>query len=113
MRRWFWLVALAVAVALPYREQIHDWISPPQPLALPAGTEVSLYSTATCPYCAKTRKLFKTLGVPYRDFDVDKSDEAFAQFQKLGGTGVPVVVIGERVIHGYDREEIEQALRSL
>lgn len=72
-----------------------------------------MYTTATCPYCAKARKLLNDRQVPFIDVDVDKSDAAFEEFQRLGGQGVPVLVINQQVIHGFDRERIEQILAEL
>lgn len=113
MRRWIWLVPLLGVLILQLREPIADWIDPPQPIAVPAGFEVELYATATCPYCARTRKLLNALHVPYREIDVEQSDENMAEFERLGGTGVPLLVIGDERVHGYDPEAIEAALRKL
>jgi glutaredoxin len=106
-------VALAGMFAFQQREAISDWINPPEPIVVPAGFKAVLYGTATCPYCAKARKLLNDRQIPFIDVDVDKSDAAFEEFQRLGGQGVPVLVINQRVIHGYDREAIEQALAEL
>lgn len=113
MRRWIWIVALAGVFAFQKRETIGDWISPPAPIAVPAGFKAILYATATCPYCAKARKLLDSLDVPYIEVDVDNSEAGFAEFQRLGGQGVPVLVIDQQVIHGFDRDAIEQALSTL
>ena len=69
-----------------------------------------LYSTQWCGYCKKTRELFKARGVPYREYDIEHSEEGHAQYEKLGGNGVPVIVINGAVILGYDRAEIEKVL---
>lgn len=113
MRRWMWVVALAGVFAFQHRVDIGDWLNPPEPIVVPAGFKAILYATATCPYCEKARKLLDARNVPYIEVDVDKSEEGFAEYQKLGGQGVPVLVIDQQVIHGFDRETIEQALINL
>ncbi len=113
MRRWIWVVALAGLFAFQKREAINDWINPPQPIVVPAGFKAVMYSTATCPYCAKARKLLNARQVPFIDVDVDKSEAGFAEYERLGGQGVPVLVINQQVIHGFDRERIEQVLGEL
>jgi glutaredoxin len=113
MRRWIWVVILAAAFGLQQREAIRDWISPPEPIVVPPGFTAVMYTTATCPFCAKARELLDARKVPFIEVDVDKSQRGFEEFQRLGGVGVPVLVINDRVIHGYEREKIEQALAEL
>jgi glutaredoxin len=79
-------------------------------MVVPAGFKAIMYTTATCPYCAKARKLLNARNVPFIEVDVDKSDAGFEEYQRLGGLGVPVLVINQQVIHGFDRERIEQVL---
>jgi mycoredoxin len=113
MRRWIWVIALAGVFAFQKREAIGDWISPPAPIVVPAGFKAVMYATATCPYCAKARKLLEARQVPYIEVDVDKSEAGFEEFKRLGGQGVPVLVINQQVIHGFDRKRIEQVLAEL
>ena len=113
MRRWIWVVALAGAFAFQKREAIHDWIDPPPPIVVPAGFKAVMYTTATCPYCEKARKFLNAREVPFIEVDVDKSDAGFEEFQRLGGQGVPVLVIDQTVIHGFDRARFEQVLTEL
>lgn len=113
MRRWIWVVALAGIFAFQQRETLRDWIDPPQPIAVPADFKAIMYTTATCPYCAKARKLLNARQVPFIEVDVDKSEAGFEEFQRLGGQGVPVLVIDQKIIHGFDRAKIEQALAEL
>jgi glutaredoxin len=68
--------------------------------------EVTLYATSWCGYCAKTRRLLKQLRVEYTEYDIEQDATANARFQKLGGRGVPLIIIGKDVIHGFDEDEI-------
>lgn len=111
MRYGVLLMALAGVFAWQHRLDIRDWISPPAPVVLPAGVDVVLYATEWCGYCARTRRLLEDQQVPYREIDIEKSAEGYAQFQQLNGNGVPVLVIDEQVIHGFDRAAIDTALR--
>jgi mycoredoxin len=113
MRYWIWLLAFGGMFAFQHRADIRDWISPPAPIVVPAGFQAILYATATCPYCAKARKLLDARNVPYLEIDVDKSEEGFAEYKKLNGNGVPVLVIKDQVIHGFDRTAIEAALQKI
>jgi len=110
MRNWFWLIALAGIFTWQHRYDIRDFVNPPAPIVVPAGFSAVLYATQWCSYCKKTRELLKARGVPYREYDIEHSEEGQAQYKKLGGNGVPLIVINDTVIEGYDRAEIEKAL---
>ncbi len=86
------------------------FISPP-PISLD-NKKVVLYSTTWCGYCAKTREYFANNNIPYQDINVETpaGDTAYTQLG-LSGHGVPVVVINnDKIIQGYNPEEITWSL---
>ena len=74
------------------------------------STSVVIYSTSWCPYCKSLRKTLETYDIPFTEHDTEKSLQGLLGFWALRGRGVPVSVIGEQVIHGYDGQEITDAL---
>ncbi len=78
-----------------------------------ARTQVVVYGTATCPFCAKTRAYLKERNIAFGDFDVDKSDKGKRDFGQLGGQSVPVILIGNRKLVGFDKKTIDAALAQL
>lgn len=73
--------------------------------------QVILYSTAWCRYCTQARSLLKSSGIPYREYDIEKSAEGLQQFKALGGRGVPLLIINGKVLSGFDKSQILQELR--
>lgn len=110
MRYWVLLLALGGAFAWQHRYDIQNWINPPTPVTLAKGVQVALYATEWCGYCAKTRELLADRQVPYQEFDIEKSEEAARRFHQLNGRGVPVLVVGDEVIHGFDQGSMQAAL---
>ena len=54
---------------------------------------------------------FKQKGIMYEDIDVSEDEEALQEMMKLSGeTGVPQIIIGKRIIVGFDVKAIEKAL---
>lgn len=74
--------------------------------------KVVLYGTETCPYCAKARAYFKENGIAYADLDVGKPGQVRDEFVKLGGSGVPLLLIGDRRIEGFNPNSINSALKA-
>ena len=73
--------------------------------------EVTLYATDWCGYCAATRRFFADNGIQYRELDIEKSSEAAKIHRALGGNGVPLIVIGDDIVNGYDETHLRQLLR--
>ena len=73
--------------------------------------KVKVYSTPMCPYCTMAKDFLRQKGVEFEDIDVSKDhDAAHEMIEKSGQMGVPVLDINGRIIVGFNREAIEQAL---
>ena len=72
---------------------------------------VEVYGTSWCPACRHARDYFRSAGIPFDDYDVEKDKDARARMDRLGaGAGVPAIVIGGQVFRGFSREWCERAL---
>lgn len=78
-----------------------------------AQTKVVVYGTQSCPYCAKTREFLRAKKIEFADLDVQHSPKAQKEFEQLGGSGVPVVLIGNRRIQGFNQDAFEAALKTV
>ncbi|MEM7304712.1 MAG: glutaredoxin family protein [Pseudomonadota bacterium] len=74
------------------------------------ATEIVIYTTEWCPYCKALRNILEKYQIPYDEYDTEKSLHGMLGFLLLGGRGVPLVVVGENIIYGYDGIEITDAL---
>jgi glutaredoxin 3 len=65
---------------------------------------VTIYSKATCPYCAAAKDLLRQKGIAFEEIDIlGKPDMRQQMIQRAdGGTTVPQVFIGERHVGGCD-----------
>ena len=83
-------------------------------LAQIAPGKVVLFSTAWCPYCAKVRGLLTKQGVRFTELDIEREGRyADFQTQYMQIRGFPVLVVGNRVIGGYQEPAILAALKEL
>jgi glutaredoxin len=79
--------------------------APPPAAAVP----VVMYATAWCPYCAKARAYFKRTNTAYVEHDIEKSADAHAEFKRLGGRGVPLILVGNEKLRGFNELAFESA----
>lgn len=72
---------------------------------------VTVYSTPTCAFCHMAKEFFNEKGVEFTEYDV-AADEAKRNemVEKTGQMGVPVIVIGEETIVGFDQARIAELL---
>ena len=75
-------------------------------------SKVSIYTTPTCSYCHMAKSYFSQNNIEYKEYDVSKDqDKAHEMVHKTGQMGVPVIVIGNEVIVGFDKQGIEMTLK--
>jgi len=74
-------------------------------------SEVTIYTTPTCVYCNLAKEFFKENKIEYKQIDVSTdSEKAQEMFEKSGQMGVPVIDIDGKIIIGFDKESIKEAL---
>ncbi len=72
---------------------------------------VTVYSTPTCPYCINLKKHLDENDVDYEDVDVTKDrDKAKEIFKKSGHRSVPITVIGDEIVVGFEKDKIDKLL---
>ena len=73
--------------------------------------KVLVYSTPTCPYCIRTKQFLRDNNIIFEDIDVSVNQTAAEEIvRKSGQMGVPVLDIEGKIIVGFDKERIKQAL---
>ena len=63
---------------------------------------VVMYSTSWCGYCKKAARHFRQKKIPFTEYDIEKSARAEAEYKKLKGRGVPVILIDDQRMNGFD-----------
>lgn len=91
----------------PAAETVMQGSIPAPALAQP---QVVMYATSWCPYCAKARRFFKQHDIRYVERDVERDDQAGVAYRNLGGGGVPVIIVGDEVVRGFDERRLRRLL---
>ncbi|HOI93163.1 MAG TPA: glutaredoxin family protein [Syntrophobacter fumaroxidans] len=81
-----------------------------------ADCDVMLYALSTCIHCKNTKEYLDDCGVKYDCVEVDKleGDERkniIEEIKKVNPScSFPTIVIGDKIIVGFRKEEIKEAL---
>lgn len=72
---------------------------------------VTIYSTPTCHFCQLAKEFFTENGVKYTEHNVAADTEKRQEMiNKSGQMGVPVILVGDELIVGFDKEKLEASL---
>jgi glutaredoxin len=79
--------------------------------AMPDG-RITLYTTATCGYCAQAKSWLRAEQVPFTECQVDGHAACAERFKRMGEPGVPVVQVDEDQFRlGFDAGWLLNALQ--
>jgi alkyl hydroperoxide reductase subunit F len=71
--------------------------------------KVTVYSTKNCPYCRMAKAFLDKHGVPYESIDVGENTDAAKKMIDLSGQrGVPVILVDDEVIIGFDSQKLNE-----
>jgi glutaredoxin len=114
-RKGVLLIAIVV-VAISLISLVRHWS---QAQATPGGfavqtqdgqNAVAIFTTDSCTYCAAAKQYLAQKKVAYTEFNLDHSDKARQFFGMLGGRGVPLIIVGEQRLVGFDQQSLTRLL---
>ena len=105
------LSAALIGIAALNWGSVHDLLVARPDFAALHAEPVILYGTDWCSNCKMTRAYLRNNNIPFFEYDVEKSPEGQRQFKVLQGNGVPLLLVKNNVIRGFDPAAINRALR--
>lgn len=73
--------------------------------------KIQIYTSPTCHYCHLAKDFFVQHGLAYEEFDVMSDiDKRQEMIEKSGQMGVPVIVIDDQVMVGFDEGHLKSIL---
>lgn len=73
--------------------------------------KVVIYSTPTCPWCKRTKDYLSQKGISFTDYNVAVDREkAKEMIQKSKQMGVPVIIIDDEVVVGFNQSRLDSLL---
>lgn len=73
--------------------------------------KVIIFTTPTCSFCNAAKKYFREKNIRFTEVDVSRDQKAaMDMYRRTGQMGVPVILINNRPIVGFDVNKINQML---
>ena len=97
------IIAIGLLLSMSY-QGIQAYLSPSN------SQHIIVYTTKNCPYCKALRHLLEDYQIAYQDVDVEETLQGQMAYVFLGRPGVPITLVNEQIIYGYDGEIITNTL---
>jgi len=78
--------------------------------AAKANDKVRIYTAVWCGYCKKAKAHLAARRVPFDEVDVEASEGARSEFARIGGRGVPVILVGSQRMDGFSADKLDAML---
>jgi glutaredoxin len=69
---------------------------------------VVMYATSWCGYCKQARNYFRSHGIAYVEYDIEKDRQAKLRYDRLGATGIPVILFGKHRMNGFSASRFQR-----
>ena len=77
---------------------------------LTSSDKVVMYYTEWCGVCTRAKKYMQSNGIRFKEYDIEKNTNAKRKFKKLGGSGVPLILVGNQRMSGFSASKLDAML---
>ncbi|MBT3298331.1 glutaredoxin family protein [archaeon] len=75
--------------------------------------KIKTYTNPACPWCIELKAWLKKKKIEYEDLDITEEDEFREELvDKTGQLAVPVVLIGDNFVVGFNPKKIEELIKN-
>jgi glutaredoxin len=73
-----------------------------------ADGKIVLYRTASCPYCKRAAAYMRAKNIGFVERDIQANPSYKAEYRRLGGKGVPLIVFQEKTMSGFSEAAFDR-----
>lgn len=103
------IILLIIAMIFFSRQPVVDTIDC-TPEIMATRPDVVMLGAWWCSYCYKAKEYFQANNIHYCEYDMENTEEGKRLYKQHGGSAIPILLIGEYRLSGFDEYQIEQAL---
>ena len=76
-----------------------------------AEKNIVIYTTRTWPWCHRAKEYLSQKGMKYTEYDVaGDREKAQEMIKKSGQMGVPVIIVDDNIVVGFDQASLDKYL---
>lgn len=73
--------------------------------------KVTIYTASTCPSCTEAKEYLKRNNIPFLERNVQKSEKAKEELLEMGYRTVPIILVDNEEIVGFDKKKLNSYIR--
>lgn len=73
---------------------------------------IKLFSAVWCGYCKLAKSHLARRGIAFEELDVEQSATGRDEYRRLDGRGVPVILVGDQRMDGFDPAALDVMLKN-
>lgn len=77
-----------------------------------ASPRVVMLSAVWCGVCDRARAWLTQNHIPFTEYDVERTETGKAEFRRLAGKGVPIILVGEQRMTGFSAQRLQAMLQN-
>lgn len=105
------LIILSAIILLSRREPVNTIDCTPEIMA--QRPDIVMLGAWWCTYCYQAKKYFQRDNIHYCEYDMENTIIGKRLYEENGGGAVPIMLIGEYRLQGFDQQQIEEAISLL
>ena len=74
--------------------------------------KVKIYTSNTCKYCNMAMDFLNKNNIDYIEYNISKNPQAMKTLIKMGHMSVPLILVGDEIITGFDKDKIEKLINN-
>jgi glutaredoxin len=74
---------------------------------------VKILTTTWCGVCKKAKAYLAGKGIYFSEYDVETSDIGRQEYKRLGGKGVPIILVGKQRMDGFSSSRLDEMLKNV
>ena len=80
------------------------------PEIIASKPDVVMLGAWWCTYCYQAKKYFQKNNISYCEYDMENTERGKQLYQQHGSGAVPILLIGQHRLKGYNQQQVEAAL---
>jgi glutaredoxin 3 len=68
--------------------------------------DIEIYTTESCSHCHAAKDFFRQYNIGFTEYDITKDIQARRELMRKGYKSVPLIIIDNEEVSGFDKEKL-------
>lgn len=73
--------------------------------------KIEIYTSESCSYCHAAKDYFRQNNISFIEYNITKDIQARRELMRKGYKSVPLIIIGNEEVSGFDKEKLSNILK--